>query len=562
VVSAGGAASPAAVFVLPGARGTLTLLLFAGLAVLHTWPLASAPGTHSRNDNADVLLNEWIMAWVAHQVLRDPLRLFHANIFHPEPNVLAFSEHLFVQGMLGAPLHWLGVSPVAVHNLVILAGLALTGWAMCFVMTRWTGDWMAGLVAGSLFAFNAHTLTRMAHVQAMHVEFLPFALLALDRLLRRPGMRPAVALGLLFALQGLASNHLLVFTTFALVAAALVRPEDWWGRRGWQVAGYLALAAVVGVLIVTPFLLPYYRVRAELGLVRGLEEISMYSGLWQAYLTTGGRLHFGWWSGWFWPQSGGTALFPGATAIGLALFAVWRGVAWTDRRARMGLVAAAVGFVLSFGLAVPGYLWLYHSFPLLQGIRAPIRFGHLFLAAIAVLAGFGLARVRRARLRPGWRRLATAAVFLLVTLEALRAPMGFTSALPTPEAYGYLATEPGAVVAEFPFFAPRDFHRNGPYVRHSTTHWRPILNGYSGFLPASYHRHWEGLRDFPAPSALSALARAGVTHVVVHVREFARERGGGGLEELGEVRSLRLAVSDADIRIYRFEPAALGEWRP
>ncbi len=53
------------------------------LAVVHTWPLALHPGRYSRNDNADTELNEWILAWVEHQLPRDPLHLFEANIFYP-----------------------------------------------------------------------------------------------------------------------------------------------------------------------------------------------------------------------------------------------------------------------------------------------------------------------------------------------------------------------------------------------------------------------------------------------------------------------------------------------
>ena len=105
-----------------------TLALFVVLAVLHTWPLASAPGTLSRNDNGDFILHEWIMAWVSHQVVTNPLHLFDANIFYPEPYTLAYSDHLFVQSMLGAPFLWAGASPVLVHNLVLMAGFALTGY--------------------------------------------------------------------------------------------------------------------------------------------------------------------------------------------------------------------------------------------------------------------------------------------------------------------------------------------------------------------------------------------------------------------------------------------------
>ena len=76
------------------AAGALAACL--ALAVLHTWPLATGPAVLSRHDNADAMLNEWIVAWVAHQAPRAPLHLFDANIFHPEPRALAFSEHMTV----------------------------------------------------------------------------------------------------------------------------------------------------------------------------------------------------------------------------------------------------------------------------------------------------------------------------------------------------------------------------------------------------------------------------------------------------------------------------------
>src|SRR5215475_14639545 len=110
-----------------------TLALFVALAILHTWPLASAPGTLSRNDNGDFILHEWIMAWVSHQVVTNPLHLFDANIFYPERYTLAYSDHLFVQSMMGAPLLWFGASPVLVLNLVLMAGFALTGWTTSLV---------------------------------------------------------------------------------------------------------------------------------------------------------------------------------------------------------------------------------------------------------------------------------------------------------------------------------------------------------------------------------------------------------------------------------------------
>ena len=49
-----------------------SLALFVFLAVAHTWPLATSPGGLSRNDTADTVHHEWILAWDAHQLATDP----------------------------------------------------------------------------------------------------------------------------------------------------------------------------------------------------------------------------------------------------------------------------------------------------------------------------------------------------------------------------------------------------------------------------------------------------------------------------------------------------------
>jgi hypothetical protein len=496
------------------------LALFALLTVVHTWPLATAPATLSRNDNADTMLNTWIVAWVAHQLPRAPTRLFQANIFYPEPNTLAFSEHMFTQSLMGLPLFSLGASPVLVYNLLLLSGFTLTAWMMYLVIARATGDAFAGLVAGSLAAFNSHVFTRLPHLQALHVEFLPLAVLALDRLLVNPRPSIAVALGLLFALQGLTSNYWLTFISLSFIAAALVRPGDWIGARFSRAAPMLALAAGVALLLVVPFLLPYHSAMRNQGLVRGLDQISMYSATWQDYLSTPTRLHWSLWSRYIWGDAFRTALFPGFIGGGLALAAIASGVAWRDRHARLWLAIAAISVVLSFGISLPGYSVLWQVFPLLKGVRAPVRMGHLALIAIAALAGFALAHLRRSG---GARRrvlVASAAVMLGVHIEALRAPLGFIAPRLPGREYAVLAEEPRAVVAEFPFFPPREVFRNAQYMLNATRHWRPLVNGYSGFMPASYVKHWEAFRDFPAPEALLALRDVGVTHVVVHLDAF------------------------------------------
>ena len=122
----------------------VALAVFVLLAVVHTWPLARSPAHLSRNDNGDTLLNTWAIAWVAHQLPRDPIHLFDANIFYPERRTLAYSEAMIVQGLMAMPIRAAGASPVLTYNLVLLAGFALTGWAFCLLVHRWTASCRLG----------------------------------------------------------------------------------------------------------------------------------------------------------------------------------------------------------------------------------------------------------------------------------------------------------------------------------------------------------------------------------------------------------------------------------
>lgn len=517
------------------------LALFLLLAVVHTWPLASAPGTLSRNDNADTVLHEWTIAWVAHQVVRDPLHLFDGNIFYPERDTLAYSDHLFPQAMMAAPVLWAGGSPVLAYNLLLIAGLALTGWTASLLIHRWTGSWLAGTLSGSLMAFNALTLTRLPQIQDLHLEFFPLALLALDRLLAEPRVKHGIRLAVWFVLQALSCGYLLVFVFLSLVAAMAARPQDWMGQRLRRVAPPLLVAAGLATLLLIPFMLPYLVVSREQGLTRSLAEVAKLSAQWSDYLSTGGRLHYYLWSRQFFRFD---ALFPGIVGLGLAGFAVWAGVAVGDGRARMALAFGIVAFAFSFGTRFPLYPVLYYAFPLMSGIRGAVRFGQLFLAAIAILAGFGLVTLK-GRMRRG----AVAACVVLVlaaNIEALRAPVLYRPFPGIPSVYNNLKNSGQAVVACFPFYAHSAVFQNAGFMLASTRFWKPILNGYSGFAPASHSVHAAALDGFPNHQAIQYLRGLGVTHVVVDGTRMSAAR----LELLPKFPELELFASDGKVWIY------------
>ena len=522
-----------------------SLLLFACLAVVHTWPLSSSPAVLSRNDTPDTVLHEWILAWIAHQAPRDPLHLFDANIFYPERHTLAYSDHLIVQGAMAAPLIWAGASPVVAYNVVLLVGFTLTGWSASLLIRRWTGSWLAGVLTGSLTAFNALTLTRLPQIQDQHLEFFPCALLALDQLLRTPRLRHAVALAIWYLLQALTSGYILAFSFLSLLVAAVVRPRDWIAHWRELVAPMLAATTLVALLLL-PFMLPYLEVHREVGLTRSLGEIALYSAHPTDYLATGGRWHFVMWSHQFFKAD---ALFPGITATLLVIVAIASGIAMKNPRARMALAFGAVACICSFGPATPVYVWLYRAFPLMSGIRGPARFGQFFLIAVALLAGFALAALRERISRQRGERVAMAvsvAVIALANLEALRAPLWYADYHGIPAIYDTLATDTPAVVVCVPFAADVC---NVRLMLASTRFWKPLMNGYSGFTPPSYFHDLDMLRGFPDGAAVDYLRAQGVTHLVVDGDGVGAAR----LALIERVPELALLSADNRMRIYRLK---------
>lgn len=510
--------------------------------MLHTWPLASAPGTLSRNDNGDYVLHEWIMAWVAHQLVTDPWHLFDANIFFPERHTLAYSDHLFVQSLFGAPLLWAGASPVLAHNLVLIAGFALSGWTSSLVVSRWTGSRGAGLVSGSLVAFNAFSLTRLPQIQDLHVEFFPLALYALDQLLASPQRRHALRLALWFVLQSLTGTYLMVFTSLSLVWAALSRPAEWTGVAGARALKWLAAAAALAIAALLPFLLPYHAASASVGLGRSLDETTRYSAVLTDYLAAPGRLYFEWWGKRFFD---GDALFPGLAALALAGVGVWS-AGWRDRRARMLLVVALFAFAFSFGPAFAPYRWLYSVFPLMSGIRGAVRLGQVTLMALGLLAGFGVARLQQSR-SPRVATVVALAALLVTNGEALRAPLYYSSFSGIPPIYNELSRAGrGAVIAAFPFYASPQFHLNTSLMLANTRTFQPMLNGYSGFKPASYYANVEALAGFPDERSIARLQDIGVSIVIVDSRNMRPQN----LARLDTVPQLSPWATDGNLRYF------------
>lgn len=521
------------------------ILIFVALSVLHTWPIASAPHRLSLNYNADAQLNTWIVSWIAHTLPTDPAALWRGNIFQPGEEALRFSEPLIVPALAGAPILWLGGSPVLMFNLLLIAGLAATGFSGWWVVTRWTGSTRAGLVAGVLLAFNPHLLTRLPHLQAAHAWGVILACYFADRALRRKeSWWPLV---LIWPLLAATSLHWLLFSAGAVILLAIVTTIE---TRQLSGLARLAAATAGGTLIALPVLWRHMTG----GVTRPLEQVADFSATPGGYLTSMSHLHAGWTARFFTTDI--DVFFPGVLALGLAVTGVAVSLhrsASRETRSRSVwlLILAAVGVVLSLGPSTPVYGWLYDLLPPLQGIRAAARFSIWYLLAVAVLAGLAVTWLER-RVRPSVVPWMVTTVVTLITLENLMAPVRTKPFEGVPPIYEVVAdaSEP-VLLVEFPFYPPDAVFLNGDYVLHATGHWQPIANGYSGVTPLSYRERAKTLWFFPDQEAVDTLVALGATHAMVHLKGFGNEAP-AVIRTLEKQPRLRLLSADRDgHRLYR-----------
>jgi hypothetical protein len=506
-------------------HGTV-LASFLALAVAMTWPLARLT---TLPDHDDAYFSVWRLAWIAHQLPRDPVHLFDANIFHPARWTLAYSDAVLLLGAAGAPLAWLGAHPVAVHDVLLVSSFALAAWGAHALAARLTGNRVAAIVAGLVFGFAPYRIAHIGHLELLWTAWMPLGLLALHAALDRPTAWRGAGVGLVIGLQTLSSIYYGVFLTFYIALAAvavlvtdtrrvrLARESAPW-RNGALVAALAAMLAAAA--LVSPYARPYAAARAEVS-PRSQEELDRYSAKPADYLRSTTRQ-------WFVDDreadipTDERTLFPGFTALGLALIALLPPL-------RRAVVVHVALLLVAFDASLGVHGWSFHLLrliPPLEGLRAPARFGALVLLSLSVLAACGAARLvegRRRATRYGIIALLVAAC----AAEYWSAPLPVRRpALQPPAVYVWLAGRPAdTVVLELPVPTSDSlwgFETTHQY--HSVFHWRRTINGYSGFAPQDYIRTLHALRTFPDDESVARLRRLSVDYVLLHREALGDQR--------------------------------------
>lgn len=512
------------------------LASYAALAFLSFLPLSLDPRQRIAYVG-DSLESVTIVAWNVHQLFRDPLHLFAANVLHPIPDALAFTDHRLLPSLAVAPVLWTTDNAVLATNLATLGACVFAAMTARDAALRLGLEALAAWSVGALYGFHTYQINEGPRLNIVSHGFLPLALSSLVALLKTGERRHAWQLAGWMLLQGLASNYHLLYAAL-LVAVVLAGFAVCAPRLAARRLRTLAPAACVAALLFAPIAWPYLRLARAHALSR---ELPAGVDLRHYISTAPGNLLYGQIGGEVRLQQRGPH-FAGFLALGLAAFAV--GAAMRKPRDEEALVpprvlvaACATLFVLLVTLSLgrdievfgahlgPGpYRLLYDYVPGFQLVRIPERLALPAMLFLAILAGRGLTLLQRA----AGRRVALA-LALLVPAEHLSILSG-TESLPVgserPAVYDWLAGDRGGAVAELPVRGEGLVREETVEMYFATRHWRPIIHGYTAYAPQITRLLRRLAAEFPSDSSLAGFARVGVDTVVVHRgRELAVDLG-------------------------------------
>lgn len=531
----------------------VALAAFIPLTVWFLWPQLSTPG--GVPDHGDPLFSMWMLAHIADRLAHAPSMFYDGRIFFPEANTFLWSDLTLLPGLISAPFLWAGVAVATVYTYLIVLSCLLSCVTM-FVLVRTTTGLMApALIAGALFGFFPYKFAHYSHLQMQGVFLMPLGVWLLMRALDRPGVMRGLQLGATVALQVLWSTYC---GAYLIVGLAAVTLGSWLSGREIT-RRHLATAAAsvaVCVVLISPYLAGYYRVRDVVG-VRPRGEVVHYGAKLGDYLNPNGHSR---WYGDYAPihtKSEEHHLAPGVGPVVLGAIGLVAAPTTTTVIVGTGLLAAVNA---SLGLSSFTYSLFFDYIPLLKTFRVPARFGLVAGVFLVWAAGLGLARLWRITALGHVMRGVVVIIGAAAILEAQPRLKLRTTEAALPEVYQSLPSDRRAVVLELPVpgQGAEAYWVDPTYLYRQTFHRHTLINGYSGFYPQWYGQLTWASSALPDDKAWAAVLRRGPEFLIVHEEHYGHDRYIAVVDDLARRPEATLVstsrATEGESRLYRVSP--------
>ncbi|HVM71728.1 MAG TPA: hypothetical protein VMT91_08215 [Anaerolineales bacterium] len=498
----------------------------------------------------------WLVAWYQKALFQLKISPFFAPYLnYPQGWNLATTDITPAQVALALPGSLL-VSPTFGYNFAMLLSFILSGWGMYLWVRHLTGDSLAGLVAGTVFAFLPFRMVHfvVGHLSLAGTQWFPFYFWGLFDLLKQEkfSWKPVLMAGISAGLIGLTSPYY-VYMTGIISGAFLLGFIIFRGYKRLKYAAFwksLLAFGLMAALLVGLSMLPYLNLNSQNGLAsRSADYLNRYSASPTDYVIPSIKQFL--WGKWvdntFSPEIfQESTLYIGAVAFVLAL------IAWIKRRqlrypelADIAILAGAVAFVLSLGIqlhwlgkvvvSLPRFLqvifhrtkmptvylpayYLFRFLPFFSKMRVMMRFGLFTLIFSSMLAGLGAYLLTKAS-SPKTKRWVGILLLVLIFIDFYPGVLTGFSVTQARPVDSWLAAQPNTgAVAQFPFTEESDQGQ----VYNTLVYQKPFLGGYfNANSPEQYERIYGTMLAFPSQDSVDLLRQLGVTYVVVDSSSYA-----------------------------------------
>jgi len=474
--------------------GIPAAVYFVGFSVL-TFPAILSFGSRFFCDDSDGLQNVWNIWWVRKAIVDLHQSPWWTGWLHYPTGTTLLGHTLNpFNGLLAIPLS-AALSPVQVHNALVLLAFVGGGWTAFLLAYDATRAYWPSLLSGFAFTFSGyHFAHAEGHLQLVSLEWVPLFVLCWIRLLRAPtvarGIAAAGALGLVILCD-------YYYFAYCVVIGVMV--------AGWRTSEYRdalllfrqpyrrPLAAFCfASLASSGWLAIALLLRSAADPFSGSHPPEWFSADLLAPFIPGAHSAYQALTERYWSALRGnvheSSVYVGITVLGLAVWGFARRRAVEFKDAWMWLAIALVFYGLSLGpeltcagtsltKSVMPYAWLEQLLPPLRLSGCPARMMVVVSLALSVLAGGGLMAV----LRPPTAKRVGLAALLSLAVAADLWPRSLTTVRPdVPPCVLTLRDLPGTS-------ALLDLSGIDPPLAlyHQTIHEKPMAFGYVSRLPRS-----------------------------------------------------------------------------
>lgn len=534
----------------------------------------------------DPLFYSWNLAHNASAALRGFSGALDTNMFYPLTNTIAYSDTLWAQSIFTNPIIWITGNSILAQNLAILISFPLSAGAMYMLAMYLTKNKIASFISSIMFAFSYPRLSQIGHLPTIWNQWLPLYILALVQYLDSAKRKHMI---LLFIWYILAISSSIYFGVFLIPITVLVLIPDFVRRMQTKTLRSYAALIKTAIPYMLPFvvilfvaLFPYIRLKVENPEIkRSVDDLTNLRANpvdYASVLPTSSMKYL------LKTNINEHVLYPTLTLLFFALL----GIIVADKRKRyyayMFILISVASYILSLGneqsfslgslstgtLKMP-YYYLYKWVPIFQIVRVPARFGIFVILSLCALASFGISKIYESK-KYIWILPVLLSLFIVEIWQTNTPFVSIPSQREIPLVYEWIKQLPEPVaLTEVPIslFYHGDKMESQLYrsyselkqgdvyaletfrIYFSTFHHKKLLNGYSGFLPASYNHYAEILEDFPSEYSIKTIRDIGITHVIVHLSQYEKLKRAELTSLLASSPLLTKIYEDNDDQVYK-----------